>query len=197
MITETEEGCRSYPTADSVHVHTLPDAGFTIQLIGNSLCIEDSVLFNANTNNYNYSYLWTPEHFFNNTNKASIWGRVELAKSVVTLKVTDPFGCFATTDLEIDPGTCCTVGFPSAFTPNGDTKNDVFRPLFSGYHRFHMFRIANRWGQTIFESGNSASASWDGNYNGVPQDMGVYYYYIKYDCGGKTLEQKGDVTLIR
>jgi hypothetical protein len=48
----------------------------------------------------------------------------------------------------------------------------------------------------VFESTNS-NPKWDGMYNGVKQDLGVYYYYLRYDCGGKTLEVKGDVTLIR
>jgi gliding motility-associated-like protein len=65
-----------------------------------------------------------------------------------------------------------------------------------GYHHFHVFRILNRWGQVVFNSENN-EVQWDGNYNGVPQDMGTYYYYLKYDCGGRTLEQKGDLTLIR
>jgi hypothetical protein len=48
----------------------------------------------------------------------------------------------------------------------------------------------------VFESVNS-NPKWDGTYNGVNQDLGVYYYYLRYDCGGKTQEVKGDVTLIR
>jgi hypothetical protein len=48
----------------------------------------------------------------------------------------------------------------------------------------------------MFEGGNS-NVQWDGTYNGIPQDMGTYFYYLKYDCGGKTREIKGDVTLIR
>jgi gliding motility-associated-like protein len=137
-----------------------------------------------------------PVSDFNNINKATVWGMLNDAKTVVTLTVTDPFGCAASQNQEIDPGTCCSVVFPNAFTPNGDGRDDYFRPLFNGYHNFHIFRIANRWGQTIFESTNSAM-QWDGNFNGVPQDMGVYYYYIKYDCGGNTMEQTGDVTLVR
>jgi gliding motility-associated-like protein len=196
LNTFTEQGCTSKPTFDTVNVHAVPDASFKITNIGNSLCIEDSVLFSANTINYNLAYAWAPAHSFTNINEPSAWGRVELAQSIITLKVTDPFGCAASASLELDPGTCCTVAFPNAFTPNGDGQNDFFRPLFSGYHRFHEFRILNRWGQTVFESANS-SLQWDGNYNGVPQDIGVYFYYIKYDCGGKTIEESGDVTLIR
>jgi len=194
----SSSGCASEPFYDTVKVIALPNASFTYKTANNSLCIEDTVLFTATTDNTAYSYLWGPAHSFNNSNTSSSWGKIEQDQTVITLTVTDPFGCAATGDMTLSPGTCCTVAFPSAFTPNGDGRNDLFRPIFpdSSYHNFHIFSVANRWGQTIFESTNIRSA-WDGNYNGVPQDMGVYYYYIKFDCGGNTVEQKGDVTLIR
>ncbi len=191
----TIEGCTSLPTEDTIKVHTKPDAMFSY-VAKSGLCLEDSVLFIARDNDYRNAYTWLPEHSFSNVNKREIYGRVEQTVSIITLQVTDPFGCTASTSQTLNPSTCCVVGFPSAFTPNGDGKNDVFRPVYNGYHRFHEFRIANRWGQTVFESTNS-DMSWNGNFNGVPQDMGVYFYYIKYDCGGKSIEKTGDVTLIR
>jgi gliding motility-associated-like protein len=196
VSTTTLEGCKDQPSNDSVNVHTMPDASFKVTTKPGSLCLEDSVLFTANTNNYNYAYLWAPAHFFNNINQPVIYGRVEQTKSIVTLTVTDPFGCVASNSVELDPETCCTVNVPTAFSPDGDGKNDFFKPIFAGYHRFHIFRIANRWGQTVYESTND-KMQWDGTFNGVPQDVGVYFYYIKYDCGGNTMEQTGDVTLIR
>jgi gliding motility-associated-like protein len=196
VSTTTLEGCKDQPLNDTINVHTMPDASFKVTTSAGSLCLEDSVLFTANTNNYNYSYLWAPAHFFNNVNQPVIHGRVEQSKSIVTLTVTDPFGCVASNSVELDPGTCCTVSFPNAFSPDGDRHNDLFKPIFAGYHRFHIFRIANRWGQTVYESTND-KMQWDGTFNGVPQDVGVYYYYIKFDCGGNTMEQTGDVTLIR
>jgi len=197
VMCTTSQGCKSEPTYDSVDVHALPDAAFTFKpKFNNVLCLEDSVQFIATYPEENNSYLWQPAHSFNNDNKPVIWGKVEETQSDITLTVTDPFGCVGTFTQQLDPSSCCTVMFPNAFTPNGDTKNDVFRPLFNGYHNFHYFRIANRWGQTVFESSNSLPA-WDGTFNGVPQDIGIYYYYIQYDCGGSTVEAKGDVTLIR
>ena len=193
----TQEGCTNPPSVDTIFVHNTPDASFTYTTrTGTPLCLEDSVMFVAKATDYNYSYTWTPAHYFQNINKGVTWGKMEQSKSVVTLLVTDPFGCAATTSQELDPSSCCTVSFPTAFTPNGDHRNDVFRPISAGYHRFHIFRVANRWGQTVYESTNS-SMQWDGNYNGVPQDIGVYFYYIKFDCGGNSIEQTGDVTLIR
>lgn len=196
MLTETVEGCRSPFVEDTINVHTLPDANFKFVTKSGPLCLEDSVLFSANFADYTYAYQWTPAHYFRNINKPDIYGKMEQSQSLVTLRVTDPFGCVATTSQQLDPSSCCTVGFPNAFTPNGDNKNDYFRPIYVGYHRFHTFRVANRWGQTVFESTNS-DMKWDGNFNGIPQDIGVYFYYLKYDCGGSTREAKGDVTLIR
>ncbi|MCF8451285.1 MAG: gliding motility-associated C-terminal domain-containing protein [Taibaiella sp.] len=192
----TTEGCKSLITADTINVHELPDASFDFITNTKKLCIEDSVLFKAVKQDYSCTYKWEPEHFFTNDNRPEIWGRVEQARSMVMLTVTDPFGCTSRFSKQINPDQCCTVSFPNAFSPNDDGKNDRFRPIFAGYRRFHIFRVSNRWGQTVFESANT-NPSWDGKYNGVPQDMGVYFYYLKYDCGGKTLEAKGDVTIIR
>ena len=191
----TTEGCRSLPGYDTIHVHPYPDASFTYHA-PNGLCLEDSVYFTANDSSYNDLYMWAPAHYFNNGNTHDIWGKVEESKSDVSLTVTDAYGCKSTTTQELDPSACCTVIFPMAFSPNGDGQNDFFRPIAAGYHRFHNLRIVNRWGQTVFESTNSVM-EWDGTYGGIPQDIGVYYYFLKYDCGGEERVSKGDVTLVR
>ena len=189
--------CPSKPVSDTFDVHDLPDATFGMAPKSSGpLCLEDSILFSAHLKDATCAYLWQPAHCFNNNNQPDIWGKVEQGRTEITLTVTDAFGCTASTSQQITPDACCTVLFPTAFTPNGDGLNDVYRPILSGYHNFHEFRIVNRWGQTVFESANTYP-SWNGSFNGVPQDMGVYFYYIKYDCGSNTIEEKGDVTLVR
>ena len=189
------EGCVGKMISDSVKVHLLPDARIVLPAQKGVYCIEDSLLLDAATMDYSNLYTWSPAHFFNENGKPEIWGRIETA-GYVKLTVSDPFGCHASDSLLINPDPCCKVSFPSAFTPNGDGKNDIFRPIYHGYHRFSNMRITNRWGETIFESTNN-DMSWDGTFNGVPQDMGVYYFFVKYDCGGNSMVEKGDVTLVR
>lgn len=191
----TAEGCQNGPFYDTVDIHSLPDATFKMAAKNGSICLEDSVQFIANKTDYSYMYQWSPAHSFDNVNKPATWGRVEQNGGMITLSVTDAFGCVGTYSEAVNPGECCKVFFPNAFTPAA-TSNNRYRPVLAGYHRFHIFRIANRWGQTVFESSTNVP-EWDGSYGGVPQDAGTYFYYVKYDCGGKVLEQKGDVTLIR
>jgi gliding motility-associated-like protein len=191
----TVEGCEGKDIFDTIKVIALPNAHISSNMTG-VICLEDSLYISAiDSNEYGNSYEWSPAHFFHNTNKPGIWGRIE-TPGFVSLHVTNAFGCAASDSVLITPDACCKVIFPTAFTPNNDHHNDVFRPIFDGYHRFHSFRVTNRWGQTVFESTNS-NVEWDGTFGGVPQDMGVYYYFIKFDCGGKSVTEKGDVTLIR
>ncbi|MFI5196957.1 MAG: gliding motility-associated C-terminal domain-containing protein, partial [Chitinophagales bacterium] len=190
--------CPSRTVKDTIDVHPLPDAQIaSVQpLHGKSnICMGDSVLLSALNNSYEDNYVWAPAHFFDQNNKPNITGRIEIP-GYVTLTVSDPFGCTASDSVLINPQTCCNIVFPNAFTPNGDLYNNVFRPITLGNHKLHVFRIVNRWGQTVYESVDERAA-WDGTLNGVPQDIGVYYYYLRYDCDGKTMEEKGDVNLIR
>ncbi len=191
--------CPSVPILDTIDVHPYPNAQIAAPVYLDSktsaLCLGDSVLLSALNYVPENLYMWSPAHFFEQRNVNRVYGTIQRS-GYVYLTVTDPFGCSAKDSVLFNAQACCQVYFPSAFTPNGDHKNDVFRPVTIGNHVVHQFRIVNRWGQTVFESSNETGA-WDGNFNGVPQDIGVYYYYFKYDCDGKTLDEKGEVTLIR
>ena len=99
----------------------------------------------------------------------------------------------------VDVLTSCepNVFMPSAFTPNNDGLNDVFRiPQINGQHVL-SFSIYNRFGQIIFHSENNGEG-WDGTINNKPQSAGTYIYIIKYsDVLGKLHSLKGTVVLIR
>jgi gliding motility-associated-like protein len=91
----------------------------------------------------------------------------------------------------------CDILFPNAFTPNGDGKNELFRPIKYGLFNQYTLRIFNRWGELVFES-NDIDAGWDGVYKSVKAEAGVYFYYCTAFCPAKgSLIMKGDVTLIR
>ncbi|MBS1658825.1 MAG: gliding motility-associated C-terminal domain-containing protein [Bacteroidetes bacterium] len=94
-------------------------------------------------------------------------------------------------------GVSSVPAFPLAFSPNGDSRNDVFHCLgCTGLNSFHL-KIVNRWGQLVFEA-NSADQGWDGTFRGMSQPVGVYYWIANYVAESNQLGQAtGNVTLIR
>lgn len=87
--------------------------------------------------------------------------------------------------------------FPTAFTPNGDGLNDVLSLKGLRYVKNVTVEIWNRWGQLVFSS-SDPEKGWDGNFQGVAAQTGVYAYLIKY-TNSKNEEKytKGNVTLLR
>lgn len=87
---------------------------------------------------------------------------------------------------------------PTAFTPNKDGSNDIFRVKAQGVAAFRMV-IYNRWGEFIFRSDDVAKG-WDGLYKDQPQPAGGYVYvidYIFFDDIETVHRQKGTVVLVR
>ena len=193
--TKTIEGCTSITVPDTINIEPLPEVRISIVNAAASVCAGDSVELKTDFVGTGYSYTWTPAPFFNVNNLPDIFGNIQLP-GYVSLTVKDELGCKASDSVLIDAQPCCGVFFPTAFTPNNDGRNDVFRPVMAGHHTIHAFRIVDRWGQQMYNSDDGA-AGWNGNANGVPQDMGVYFYFIRYDCNGNIMEEKGEVTLIR
>lgn len=119
-------------------------------------------------------------------------------KKVVSLTVKGETGCVSLPhrDILTVHDDCCNIAVPSAFTPNGDGKNDRFRVASVGPHMIIRFVIRNRFGREIFST-NDEREGWDGTLNGVPQEIGTYYYQVRYRCGQTLHEKDGEVMLLR
>jgi gliding motility-associated-like protein len=92
----------------------------------------------------------------------------------------------------------CTILFPSAFTPNGDGKNETFRILNSPTLYNYNLSVFNRWGQKVFET-RDYTKGWDGSLNGARAADGVYVWFCQFKKAGDAgyTEMKGTVLLIR
>jgi gliding motility-associated-like protein len=66
---------------------------------------------------------------------------------------------------------------PTAFTPNGDGKNDRFFPVLSpnSTSKVTSFRVYNRWGQLLYDN---PVTGWDGGFGGTPQATDTYVYFV-------------------
>jgi len=189
------KGCSSPLVIDSINVFPRPEAKIMSQS-RNNICSGDTILLGASTNDPVNKYWWSPEQFFDNGNySASILAAVDFT-SWVKLEVTSAYGCKAADSVLVTTQSCCHVEFPTAFSPNGDGKNDKFRPITVRNNPVSYFRIFNRWGKIVFES-LDVKNGWNGAVDGVAQDIGTYFYQFKYTCDGKMVEQDGEFTLVR
>jgi len=86
---------------------------------------------------------------------------------------------------------------PTAFTPNQDHMNDLFRIKYPNIVKTVYIVVYNRLGQKIFET-TDPHKGWDGTVNGIPQPMGTYVWRINYtDAENNKESLSGYVVLIR
>lgn len=113
--------------------------------------------------------------------------------------VVDQYYCeLDTKDVLISfEGSCDTVYFPSAFTPNNDGRNDLFRGSGNRSVKDYHLTIYNRWGQVVFKT-NSILEGWDGKVKEVQQDTGIYVWVASYITKSGILKnRKGTFVLLR
>ena len=156
-----------------------------------------SVQLNADNEVY---YWWVPDNgSLNNTNINDPVANPHTS-TVYTVYGMDKYGCVDSAFVNVTVDSSMHECIPSGFTPNNDGLNDYFHPIGLIFQNLVDFRVYNRWGQQVFYTSSADSKGWDGTYNGVLQDMGVYYYTIivaRPGGSGENIVYKGDITLIR
>jgi gliding motility-associated-like protein len=191
-VTDTQ-GCPKAVTASLLVKVTIVNAyagsGDTAVVLGQPL----QLLATGGTN-----YLWTPARWLNSN---TIANPVSLPQNDLeyVVKVSNEAGCFDLARVKVkvyrvEPG----FYVPTAFSPNGDGRNDVFRPIALGLKSMDVFRVYNRLGQLLYSDTNLESNGWDGTYKGNSQDPATYVWYAEgTDYRNQKIKKRGYVVLIR
>ncbi len=114
------------------------------------------------------------------------------------LRVTTNTGCSGRDTILVGLKECIKGFFmPTAFTPNGDGRNDILRPVLGGRILKYELTIVNRWGQVVFRA-NEPGKGWDGTFNGKKQDSNVFVWTCSYQFASENPTfAKGTVAIIR
>jgi gliding motility-associated-like protein len=143
-------------------------------------------------------YAWSPQLNLSDTsisNPRAFYP--DTATYAYIVKVESSYGCVGYDTIKVQVVNYASFVVPNAFSPNGDGRNDVFRPHAVGYRSLKYFKVFNRWGEEVY-NGNTLETGWDGTWGGKPGEIGVYFWEIGFvDRFGKDGTTKGDVTLIR
>ncbi len=167
---------------DTLKINVVPNptAGF----ISDTLPFIDQYRLQA-TAGYAH-YLWS------NGDTTSYIDVTEEGTYTVILKTEE--GCTDSSTVVMKKILVLDLQVPSAFTPNGDGLNDVFRPVMNTdlLKQFSMV-IYNKWGQRIFETYDPIEG-----WQGKNAAAGVYSWMITYeDQIGNISQAKGSVVLIK
>ena len=142
-------------------------------------------------------YSWFPVDGLNSPNDAvTVAAPFNTTRYILT--VTDLNGCVNYDTVTIYVLKDVVLLIPTAFSPNGDGVNDIFRiAKYLNIEKLISFVVYNRWGNLVYETSN-IEEGWNGMYKGREQPLGVYVWYVKaLDYDGNVIERKGNVTLLR
>jgi gliding motility-associated-like protein len=145
------------------------------------------------------NYVWSPSTGLSDPLVANPLFTAGAAGQVVLFKVTaiTAAGCTGEALVQVKVYKGPELYTPTAFTPNGDRKNDYFFPFPVGIKELNYFRVYNRWGQIMFST-KTLNDGWDGRLGGKIQDAGVYVWMAEgKTLDGRIITRKGTVTLIR
>jgi gliding motility-associated-like protein len=180
--------CRIASNAVVINVHAKPivNAGAGVNVIPGY-----AVVLNGMAEGENISYLWTPGNYIDNI--TTLTPTVTPVQDITyTLTARSMYGCSNTDTVQVK--VAAGLYIPSAFTPDGDGKNDTWKIPFLDPAYNATVDVFNRYGQLVYHT-SGAIVSWDGKYNGVQQPSGSYIYLITFKINN--LKIKGTVTLIR
>lgn len=121
-----------------------------------------------------------------------------LEEGILTIETQiNASGCDASFSLSENVFPTREIEIPNIFSPNGDGRNDFFRPLISAKAAIIDMKIYNRWGQKVYDN-DSNDQGWNGQLNSsnMPTDVYVYQVIIEQPNGQRIMKE-GDVTLIR
>lgn len=178
-------GCVSDTFATSVGVNA------AVAVAGNDTAVIKDLPFQLHGQG-NGAFLWSPATGLSDPAIANPVATLGNDQQYI-LTVTTAEGCRASDTLLIRTFNGPAIYVPSAFTPNGDGKNESLRPVYVGIKQLKQFAVFNRWGQLVFTT-NNMQAVWEGS----SAPVGTYVWLIRaINSLGKEMILKGTVTLIR
>ena len=188
-------GCNK-PVSDTIIVRVVPP--IEVNAGSDTVALPDQPLqLNASGTG---SFNWTPMTGLSEPTVANPILTLAAGTDSITyrVRVTGEAGCYGEDDITVRVFSGGPQLFiPTAFTPNGDGRNDVLRPVAVGINQLVYFSIFNRWGQQIFYT-NELNKGWDGTFKGEPQPAGTYVFQAEgIDYLGNRVYKKGTAVLIR
>ncbi|HEY1047287.1 MAG TPA: PKD domain-containing protein, partial [Bacteroidia bacterium] len=175
LITESNYGCKdTLLKPNAVKVKAKPIANFEFSGLPittpNHTRLQFKNLSSANANKFN----WDFGNSTNSTDRDPIGEYGDTGTYWVELVAYTDEGCSDTFKLNTGKLIPDFAYFlPSAFSPNGDIHNQIYKGFATTYTFKFKMEIFNRWGEKLWET-DDITQGWDGFYNGELCMEGAY-----------------------
>ncbi|MEL7161746.1 MAG: T9SS type B sorting domain-containing protein [Bacteroidota bacterium] len=200
VVVENAAGCQ---VATSITVPAAPELNLTSDAVAEQVIERgDSLPLRLTANFPVTEWRWTPARWTSRLDSVTtlLFPTVDADFRVEAVAAG---GCAVSDTFRITVLDSRRYFAPTAFSPNGDDRNDVWR-LFPGPRATAIsdLQIADRWGGIRYVQPEAAlppeEAGWDGTENGTPLPPGNYLYSaaIRF-ADGSTLPVRGQITLLR
>jgi gliding motility-associated-like protein len=179
----SDSGCTyTYTYNNMIEVYDIPTASFSATPNPTTMFETHVTLINSSSSDV-VSYQWTMPGA---TPASATTENVQVdypegtaAQYLVTLMVTNQYGCVDEITQTIEVESDVILYAPNTFTPDGDENNQQWFVYVDGIDMSSFeLRIMNRWGEVIFESFDP-KGKWDGTYNGRVVPQGTYVWTIR------------------
>ena len=121
----------------------------------------------------------------------------EIGTYIITLTVTDPYGCIDSYTYPIEITKGYEIVLPTAFTPNADGINDNIRPVYNCMTQVEMI-IYDTWGSLLYTETGENIIGWDGTIEGSPAENGNYIMVVRAQAfNGVVVDLNGPITLLK
>lgn len=197
----TTDGCIADITLPSyICVYQVPDASFTYSPNEISLLDPEVDFINTSLNADAYTWTFGDGSVSAETNPIHVFPETAGGEYPVTLTAITNEGCTSVYTQNIVVSELVQFYVPNTFTPNADSFNPKFEPVFiPGFEPLdYKFQIFNRWGEFLFES-QDISIGWDGSFGGniVADETFIWRMEFRETQTDKVYEFFGHVTVLK
>ncbi|MCO5276039.1 MAG: PKD domain-containing protein [Flavobacteriales bacterium] len=191
LTVSTDAGCIASDTLTlpgAVTAWPLPTAMATAVPPVTSVLVPDVAIESRSTDAEHVDFLVEGTHY---DTSSFVYTFSDAGWYTVLLTVTSGLGCTDTTSVRVFIGDHLFFA-PTAFSPDGDDLNEVWKPSVKGAREYRL-DIFDRWGRTVFSTTDPAQG-WNGK-DAVP---GVYAYKAWLtEYGPLEKEYNGSFVLIK
>ena len=195
LMTDQNTNCRATATY-TINVFEKPKADFTWLPEKPVAGIEEVLLLNNSAGSEQRQWNWYMEHdrsFRPTTENAEYFFSNE-GKYPIVFVVENKWNCADTIIKVLEIESDFAFYMPNAFTPNADSRNEVFKPVVQGIRKYH-FQVFDRWGERVFVT-EDLEEGWDGTFRGQPCKQDSYVWKVVVTTNNGMIEERGGSVII-